>query len=172
MIEIFESIVEIYGVLQDKVLDQLFISQWKDVWYQFCKYKGVVWGGGFFLFIILVVIVGFYVWIIDVQKLDICVKDMCLIYVVFWDGDVKIGWNYFFGIDQLGCDIFVNLLEGGCVLMVVGWFVMVLIMLIGIFVGVIVGFFCCVDGFLMCFIDLVFFLLIFLIMLVVVILFC
>ena len=76
MTETSENTLETYGALQDKVPDQPPTSQWKDVWHQFRKHKGAVWGGGFLLFITLAVIVGPYVWTIDAQKLDIRAKDM------------------------------------------------------------------------------------------------
>lgn len=155
MTETSENTVETYGALQDKVPDQPPTSQWRDVWHQFRKHKGAVWGGGFLLFITLAVIVGPYVWTIDAQKLDIRAKDMRPIYVALWDGDAKTGWNHPFGTDQLGRDILANLLEGGRVSMAVGWLAMALTMVIGTFVGVTAGFFRRADGLLMRFTDLV-----------------
>lgn len=150
-----ETAPETFGALQDKEPDKPPRSQWLEVWYQFRKHKGAVWGGGFLLFITLAVIVGPYLWTVDAQKLDIRAKDMRPIYVALWDGDAKVGWNHPFGTDQLGRDILANLLEGGRVSMAVGWLAMLLTMFIGTFVGVTAGFFRRADGLLMRFTDLV-----------------
>ncbi len=144
-----------YGALQDKEPLKPPRSQWAEVWTQFRKHKGAVFGGGFLLFITLAVIVGPYVWTVDPQKLDIRAKDMRPIYVSLWDGDAKVGWHRPFGTDQLGRDILANLLAGGRVSMAVGWLAMILTMFIGTFIGMTAGYFRRLDGPLMRLTDLV-----------------
>lgn len=144
-----------YGALQDKEPQKPPQSQWREVWQQFRKHKGAVWGGGFLLFITLAVIFGPYIWTIDAQKLDIRAKDMRPIYVALWNGEAKTSWGHPFGTDQLGRDILANLLEGGRVSMAVGWLAMILTMVIGTFIGVTAGYFRRLDGVLMRFTDLV-----------------
>ena len=144
-----------YGALQDKEPLKPPRSQWAEVWAQFRKHKGAVFGGGFLLFITLAVIVGPYVWTVDPQKLDIRAKDMRPIYVALWDGDAKVGWHRPFGTDQLGRDILANLLAGGRVSMAVGWLAMILTMFIGTFIGMTAGYFRRLDGPLMRLTDLV-----------------
>lgn len=150
-----EDEVVTFGALQDKVPAKAAQSQWKDVWGQFRKHKGAVWGGGFLMFITLAVIFGPYIWTLDPQKLDIRAKDMRPIYVWLWDGDAKVSWGHPFGTDQLGRDILAQLLSGGRVSMAVGWIAMVLSVLIGTLIGVSAGFFRRMDGLLMRFTDLV-----------------
>lgn len=59
-------------------------SQWKDVWDQFRKHKGAMFGGGFLLFITLAVVLGPYLWQVDAQKLDIRNKDLRPIWTALW----------------------------------------------------------------------------------------
>src|SRR6056297_1052327 len=106
-----------FGALQDQEPVTAAQSQWKEVWQQFRKHKGAVWGGGFLLFITLAVIFGPWIWSLDPQKLDIRSKDMRPIYVWLWDQDAKVSWGHPFGTDQLGRDILAQLLSGGRVSM-------------------------------------------------------
>ncbi len=129
-------------------------SQWKDVWDQFRKHKGAMFGGGFLVFITLAVLIGPYIWTVDPQKLDIRNKDMRPIYTAIWDGDAKVGWNKPLGSDQLGRDNLAQMLAGGRASMAVGWAAMVLSLVIGAGIGVIAGFFKKLDGPLMRLTDL------------------
>lgn len=143
------------SALQDKGPEAEHVSQWAEVWHQFRKHKGAVFGGGFLLFITLAVILGPMIWTIDAQKLDIRAKDMRPIYVALWDGSAKTSWGHPFGTDQLGRDILAQMLEGGRVSMAVGWLAMLLTMFIGTFIGLTAGYFKRLDGPLMRFTDLV-----------------
>jgi peptide/nickel transport system permease protein len=147
--------VETFGALQDKEPGKPPQSQWSEVWQQFRKHKGAVWGGGFLVFITLAVIFGPLIWTLDPQKLDIRAKDMRPIYTWLWDGDAKVSWGHPLGTDQLGRDILAQLLSGGRVSMAVGWIAMILSVVIGTFVGVTAGYFRKLDGLLMRFTDLV-----------------
>lgn len=147
--------IETFGALQDKEPGKPPQSQWKEVWQQFRKHKGAVWGGGFLLFITLAVLFGPYIWTIDPQKLDIRAKDMRPIYVALWDGDAKTSWGHPFGTDNLGRDILASMLAGGRASMAVGWAAMIISLLLGTTIGVLAGFFRSADGLLMRFTDLV-----------------
>lgn len=65
-----------YGALQDEEPPKAPRNQWLDVWDQFKKHKGAVFGGGFLMFITLAVLLGPYLWNVDPQKLDIRNKDV------------------------------------------------------------------------------------------------
>jgi peptide/nickel transport system permease protein len=99
--------METFGALVDKEPQKPPSSQWKDVWNQFRKHKGAVFGGGFLLFITLAVLLGPYIWDVDPKKLDIRNKNWRPIYTLLWDGSVTAGWAHPFGTDQLGRDILV-----------------------------------------------------------------
>lgn len=130
-------------------------SQWRDVWDQFRKHKGALFGGGFLVFITLFVIIGPYLWTLDPQKLDIRNKDMRPVYTLIWDGDAKAGWHRPFGTDNLGRDQLANMIKGGRTSLAVGWAAMALALFLGTFIGVLSGYFKRLDGILMRFTDLV-----------------
>ena len=154
-----EADLEIYGALADKEPQKPPRSQWRDVWDQFRKHKGALFGGGFLLFITLGVILGPYIWDLDPKKLDIRNKDWRPIYhALFDDGAVtagKVGWAHPLGTDQLGRDILSQMISGGRVSMAVGWLAMALALLIGTAIGVLAGYFKRLDFLLMRFTDLV-----------------
>ncbi len=141
--------------LKDKEPSKPPRSQWKDVWDQFRKHKGALFGGGFLVFITLFVIAGPYLWTLDPQKLDIRNKDMRPIYTLLWDGDAKAGWHRPFGTDNLGRDMLANMIKGGRTSLAVGWAAMVLALFLGTLIGVLSGYFKRLDGVLMRFTDLV-----------------
>lgn len=147
--------METFGALQDKEPQKPPRSQWKDVWDQFRKHKGAVFGGGFLIFITLAVLVGPYIWTIEPTKLDIRNKDWRPVYTLLWNGEAKAGWIHPFGTDQLGRDILAQMIAGGRVSMAVGWLAMVLALLIGTSVGVLAGYFKKLDFWLMRFTDLI-----------------
>lgn len=144
-----------YGALKDKEPQKPPQSQVREVWAQFRKHKGAVFGGGFIVFITLAVLIGPYVWTLDPQKLDIRAKDMRPIYVALWNGDAKVSWGHPFGTDNLGRDILAQMIAGGRASMAVGWAAMVVSMIIGTGIGVFAGYFRRLDGPLMRFTDLV-----------------
>ncbi|MEL7099873.1 MAG: ABC transporter permease [Pseudomonadota bacterium] len=146
---------EFISALTDKEVSTAPSSQWRDVWEQFRKHKGALFGGSFLIFITLAVILGPYIWTIDAQALDIRNRDMRPIWVALWDGDAKTGWHRPFGTDNLGRDILATILAGGRVSMAVGWAAMLLALVIGTLVGVLAGYFKRLDFWLMRFTDLV-----------------
>ncbi|MEO0939597.1 MAG: ABC transporter permease [Pseudomonadota bacterium] len=146
---------EYLSALQDKGATSAPSSQWRDVWEQFRKHKGALFGGGFLIFITLAVVLGPYIWTIDAQALDIRNRDMRPIWVALWDADAKTGWHRPFGTDNLGRDILATILAGGRVSMAVGWAAMLLALVIGTLIGVLAGYFKRLDFWLMRFTDLV-----------------
>jgi peptide/nickel transport system permease protein len=146
--------VEVFGALKDKEPSAPPRSQWRDVWDQFRKHKGAVWGGGFLMFITLGVLLGPYLWHLDPTTLDIRNKNWRPIYTLLWDGEAKAGWAHPFGTDQLGRDILAQMIYGGRVSMAVGWAAMILSLLIGTAVGVASGYFKRADFILMRLTDL------------------
>ncbi|AUC51762.1 MAG: ABC transporter permease [Sagittula sp.] len=129
-------------------------SRGKDVWDQFRKHKGAMFGLGFLVFITLAVLIGPYIYTVDPQKLDIRNKDMRPIYTAIWDADAKVSWEKPLGSDQLGRDNLAQMLSGGRASMAVGWAAMILSLVIGTAIGVIAGYFKRLDGPLMRLTDL------------------
>ncbi|MDG1471613.1 ABC transporter permease subunit [Pseudosulfitobacter sp. SM2401] len=144
-----------FAALKDKEPAKEPRSQWQDVWSQFKKHKGAVFGGGFLLFITLFVIFGPWIWDVDPKKLDIRNKDVRPIWTALWNGDAKTLWYRPFGTDNLGRDLLANIIAGGRASMSVGWAAMILSLIIGTGVGVLSGYFRRMDFWLMRFTDLV-----------------
>lgn len=149
-----EAEMEFIDALRDKEPSAQPRSQWKDVWDQFRQHKGALFGGGFLLFITLVVILGPYIWDMDPKKLDIRNKNWRPIYVLLFDGNAVAGWAHPFGTDQLGRDIMAQMIAGGRVSLAVGWLAMGLALVIGTMTGVLAGYFRRLDAWLMRFTDL------------------
>ena len=129
--------------LQDKEPSKPPRSRGKDVWDQFRKHKGAMFGLGFLMFITLAVLIGPWIYQVDPQQIDIRNKNFRPIYVALWDASAKTGWIKPFGSDQLGRAS-----------MAVGWAAMILSLVIGTAVGVAAGYFKRLDGFLMRLTDL------------------
>ncbi|MFW2586729.1 ABC transporter permease [Sagittula sp. SSi028] len=140
--------------LQDKGPTAPPTTRGRDIWEQFRKHKGAMFGLGFLIFITLAVLVGPYIYTVDPQKLDIRNKDFRPIYTALWDSSAKTGWHKPLGSDQLGRDNLAQMLAGGRASMAVGWAAMLLSVLIGTAVGVLAGFFKRLDGVLMRLTDL------------------
>lgn len=147
--------IDAIEALKDKEPQKPARSQWKDVWDQFRKHKGALFGGGFLLFITLFVLLGPLIWQLDPQKLDIRNKDIRPIYTWLWHGDAKVAWNRPLGTDNLGRDMLANMIKGGRTSLAVGWAAMVLALVLGTLIGVLSGYFKRLDGVLMRFTDLV-----------------
>jgi peptide/nickel transport system permease protein len=143
------------GALKDLEPSKPPRSQWKDVWDQFKKHKGALFGGGFLFFITLAVLIGPLIWTVDPQKLDIRNKDLRPIYTALWDSDAKVLWSRPLGTDNLGRDMVAQMMAGGRASMAVGWAAMTLALVIGTLIGVVAGYFKKLDGLLMRFTDLV-----------------
>lgn len=117
-------------------------NQWWDVWDQFKTHKGALFGLGFFVFILLFVYVGPYLWPIDATYIDIRARNQ------------GASWAHPMGADQLGRDTLARMMAGGRTSIAVGLTAMALSLLLGTFVGVIAGYFKKLDGPLMRLTDL------------------
>ncbi|GIT92512.1 peptide ABC transporter permease [Jannaschia pagri] len=117
-------------------------SQWWDVWDQFRSHKGALIGAGFFLAIVLLVVLGPYLWPLDPTQTNIRSRNQGM------------SWAHPMGTDQLGRDIFARVIAGGRISMAVGLTAMGLSLLLGTLIGVLAGYFKRLDGLLMRLTDL------------------
>lgn len=117
-------------------------NQWWDVWDQFKTHKGAMAGLIFFVFIVLAVYLGPFIWTIDPGHIDIRARNQ------------GPSLAHPFGADQLGRDVLARMLQGGQVSISVGLTAMFLSLVLGTFVGVLAGYWKKLDGILMRFTDL------------------
>ena len=134
-------------------------SQWADVWEQFKSHRGAMIGAWIFIVIVILTIVGPWVYWNDPKLVPtgrdfLTLRDTRPIYTVLWEADAKVNWAYPLGTDNLGRDILGRLLTGGRVSLAVGMAAMVLSVLLGTLVGVLAGYFKILDGILMRLTDL------------------
>ena len=112
-------------------------NQWWDVWDQFKTHKGALFGLGFFVFALLFVFVGPWVWRVDPQFIDIRARN---------SGPT---WAHPMGADQLGRDTMARMMAGGQTSIAVGLTAMALALFLGSLIGVLAGYFKRLDGLLM-----------------------
>lgn len=117
-------------------------NQWLDVWDQFKTHKGAMAGLIFFVFIILAVYLGPFLWTVDPTHIDIRARN------------TGPSWAHPFGADQLGRDMLARMLAGGRVSISVGLTAMALSLIVGTFIGVLAGYWKRLDGLLMRLTDL------------------
>ena len=117
-------------------------SLWMDVWLQFRHHTGALIGVAVFLAIVLSVLVGPYIHDVDRQFLDIKSRNQ------------GPSMAHPFGTDNLGRDMFAQVLAGGRISLAVGFTAMLLSLVLGTLVGVVAGFFNRLDGPLMRLTDL------------------
>ena len=117
-------------------------SQWLDVWDQFKTHRGALWGAGFFIFVLLAVTIGPYIWTVDPTYLDFRARG---------EGP---SLSHPFGTDQLGRDMLARMIAGGQTSVAVGLTAMLVSLIIGTAIGVLAGYFKFLDGPLMRFTDL------------------
>ena len=117
-------------------------SLWLDVWDQFRTHKGALAGVAVFTIIALAVLVGPYIHDIDPQYLDYKAKNQGM------------SLTHPMGTDNLGRDMFAQVLAGGRTSLAVGVTAMALSLTLGTLVGVVAGFFDRFDGPLMRLTDL------------------
>ncbi|MDJ0627722.1 MAG: ABC transporter permease [Rhodobacter sp.] len=117
-------------------------NQWLDVWDQFKTHKGALIGLGFFVFIILGVTLGPFLWTIDATYIDIRARNQ------------GPSLAHPFGTDQLGRDTLARMIAGGQTSIAVGLTAMALALFLGTLIGVVAGFSKKLDGPLMRFTDL------------------
>ena len=128
--------------LSQSLPDEKPRSQWVDVWQQFTSHRGAVAGGVFFVFILLVVVLGPFIWSIDASFIDIRARN---------EGPSLL---HPFGTDQLGRDMLARMIAGGQVSIAVGITAMLLALGLGTLIGVLSGYFTYLDGPLMRLTDL------------------
>ncbi len=117
-------------------------NQWRDVWDQFKTHKGALVGLAVFAAILLVVVLGPWLWPVDGGHLDILKKNQ------------KMSGTYPLGTDQLGRDQLARMIAGGKVSIAVGMTAMALSLFLGTLIGVLAGYFKKLDGPLMRLTDL------------------
>ena len=109
-------------------------SLWMDVWLTFRNHTGALVGMAVFSVIVLSVIFGPYIHDVDPQFLDIKVKNQ------------GPSLAHPMGTDNLGRDMFAQVLAGGRISLAVGFIAMLLSLVLGTVVGVLAGFFNRLDG--------------------------
>ena len=117
-------------------------SKIRDVWDQFKSHKGALLGAIIFLSIVLLVMIGPFLWPFDANQIDI--------------RSLNQGPSLLhpFGTDQLGRDTLARMMAGGRTSIAVGLAAMALSLFFGSFIGVTAGFYKKFDGILMRITDL------------------
>lgn len=113
-----------------------------DVWRQFRAHRGGVVGAIIFIGILLIVLFGPALHGIDPQTLDMKSRNHGMSFI------------HPMGTDNLGRDMFAQILAGGRTSLAVGITAMFLSLIVGTFIGVVAGYFRRLDGLLMRFTDL------------------
>lgn len=117
-------------------------SLWTDVWFQFRHHRGAMAGVVIFAVIVFLVIFGPWIWRIDPSYIDVKARNA-------WPSIV-----HPMGTDNIGRDIFAQVLQGGRVSLAVGVTAMLIALVLGTLVGVLAGYFRRLDGPLMRLTDL------------------
>ncbi|MBP7242114.1 ABC transporter permease [Amaricoccus sp.] len=117
-------------------------SLWSDVWVAFRRHRGAMLGVVIFTAIVLCVVFGPMVYGTDPQFIDVRARNAppSLVHPM--------------GTDNIGRDIFAQVLQGGRVSMLVGVVAMLISLVIGTLIGVLAGYFRRLDGPLMRMTDL------------------
>ena len=113
---------------------QVHRSLWMDVWLAFRNHTGAVLGVVVFSVIVLAVALGPFLHDVDPQHLDIRAKNQ------------GPSLAYPMGTDNLGRDMFAQVLAGGRISLAVGFTAMLLSLVLGTVVGVLAGYFNRLDG--------------------------
>ena len=112
-------------------------SLWSDVWYQFRHHRGAMAGVVIFTIIVFLVIAGPWIWTTDPTYIDVKARNA-------WPSIV-----HPMGTDNIGRDIFAQVMQGGRVSLLVGFTAMLIALFVGTLVGVLAGYFRRIDGLLM-----------------------
>ena len=123
-------------------------SQWRDVWDQFKTHKGAVVGLFVFVFLILAVMFGPYIWRLDPAFIEPDAVKMIK------SRNLPPSWAHPMGTDHLGRDSLARMISGGKVSIAVGLLAMTVSVVLGTLIGVVAGFFRRMDGPLMRLTDL------------------
>lgn len=117
-------------------------SLWSDVWRQFKMHRGALIGVGVLTLIVLIVLVGPYIYSISPDRLNPR------------HANRGMSVEHLLGTDNLGRDMFAQLMAGGRVSLAVGISAMLIAITLGSTVGVLAGYFRRLDGLLMRMTDL------------------
>jgi peptide/nickel transport system permease protein len=117
-------------------------SLWSDVWYQFRHHRGAMAGVVIFGLIVLLVIAGPWIWNVDPTYIDVKARNA-------WPS-----LAHPMGTDNIGRDIFAQVIQGGRVSLLVGFTAMLISLVVGTLVGVLAGYYRRLDGILMRITDL------------------
>jgi len=115
---------------------------WGDVWRQFRRHRGAMLGVAVFALIVAAVTVGPWAYGVDPQFIDVRARN------------APPSWAHPMGADNIGRDMFAQVLHGGRVSLAVGVTAMLLSLGLGTLVGVLAGYFRRADGLLMRLTDL------------------
>jgi len=117
-----------------QVLEAPSRSLWTDVWYQFRHHRGAM--VGVFILGVIVFAVVFGPWIhgVDPQAIDVRARNALP------------SLAHPMGTDNIGRDIFAQVLQGGRVSLAVGVTAMLLALVLGTLIGVLAGYFRWMDG--------------------------
>jgi peptide/nickel transport system permease protein len=117
-------------------------SLWSDVWYQFRHHRGAMAGVVIFAIIVFAVVFGPYIYTTDPQFIDVRARNAVP------------SLTHPMGTDNIGRDIFAQVMQGGRVSLAVGVTAMLLALVLGTLIGVLAGYFRWLDGPLMRLTDL------------------
>jgi len=112
-------------------------SLWSDVWYQFRHHRGAMAGVVIFGVIVFLVVAGPWIWNADPTYIDVKARNA-------WPS-----LTHPMGTDNIGRDIFAQVMQGGRVSLLVGFTAMLISVFVGTLVGVLAGYFRQLDGLLM-----------------------
>jgi peptide/nickel transport system permease protein len=112
-------------------------SLWTDVWFQFRHHRGAMAGVVIFGSIVFLVVFGPWIWQTDPSYIDVKARNA-------WPSIA-----HPMGTDNIGRDIFAQVLQGGRVSLAVGVIAMLIALVLGTLVGVLAGYFRRLDGLLM-----------------------
>ena len=104
-------------------------SLWRDAWHQFTRHKLAMGGLAIITFLVVVTLIGPFVWPIPFEKID------------YSNTLLPISPAHPFGTDDLGHDLFARALWGGRVSIAVGIVAVLIAITLGTVVGAISGFF-------------------------------
>lgn len=122
------------ALADDSLETEEFRSLWQDVWIQFRKHKGAMFGLVIAISLVLFCYIGPLVYRIDPQYADIIARNQ---------GPT---WAHPFGTDAIGRDMLAMMMAGGRVSLSVGFTSMAISLFIGTIVGILAGYFPLLDS--------------------------
>ena len=115
-------------------------NQWRDVWDQFKTHKGALVGFSVFATLLVVIVLGPWLWPVDPQFIEPNAVKMLRL------RNQGPSLSYPFGTDQLGRDMLARMIAGGKVSIAVGLVAMAISVTLGTMIGVLAGYFKRLDG--------------------------